>query len=39
MEFNNGLMVQNMKDNGKMIRLMVMEHYFMLMETFMKVNG
>lgn len=38
-ELKNGKMVQNMQDNGLMIKPMVMENYFMLMEIFMKENG
>lgn len=39
MENKNGLMGQNMKEIGKMIKQMALENYFMQMETFMKVSG
>jgi hypothetical protein len=39
MEFNFGQMEQNMKANGKTIRLMEKENLFMLMETLMMVIG
>jgi hypothetical protein len=39
MEFKCGQMVQDIKEIGKIIKLMVKENLFMLMEIFIKVNG
>lgn len=39
LDFKYGRMVQNMKDNGKTIKLMVMENSGILMVTFMKEIG
>ena len=38
-EFKYGMMVQNMKVVGKMINLMVMEHFIILMEMYTKDIG
>ena len=39
MDNNNGQMVQNMKDSGKITKLMDKELSGMFMETNMKANG
>jgi len=39
MEYKLGLMVLDMKENGKIIKLVVKESFGMLMEIFLKVNG
>lgn len=39
LEYKFGLMELNMKDIGKIIRLMGKESFGMLMETFLMVNG
>jgi hypothetical protein len=37
--FKNGLMVQNMKGNGKIIKQTVKVSFIIKMETYMKANG
>ena len=39
MEFKNGMMEQNMKVNGKMVKQMVMVHFIILVEIYIKVIG
>ena len=39
MVYNNGKMEQNMKENGKMEKQMVMEYFIILREIYIKDTG